>query len=214
MEETPQSSNISPKNSKLLLLFIGSITISSLVAGGAIFFLQRSIYQREKESFQKQIIELQEQLQKFCPTEAKNKENDDWNSNGKTYSNKELGFEFRYPVDWNIFTRTDGVGNFTIGFTLDDVVEGVEPINNMIGFVVSVSLYPNSTLSSETTEIVKEYSIGRHEAKKYKYKSIGPGNPECYGVQVDNFKNNQNLSLGGCNEPNFDQIVSSLSFLE
>lgn len=86
------------QNQSIWTIILPTIIITALIVGGGIWWWQKSSFEKEKETLQRQIEELENQVS----------ETSDW----KIYENEEYGYQLKYPRDWNIWEEP-----LTIGFS-------------------------------------------------------------------------------------------------
>jgi len=132
----PNELNEKPKfNAKPLLITIGIFIISVGAVGGLVYYAMNQQLQKDRESAQKTIQDLQKQIAEMkkastttsaSTTMPSATNTTDATASWKTYTNTTYGFSFKYPADWVITEEAENYGDarkYLISFNRDESLE-------------------------------------------------------------------------------------------
>lgn len=101
----------------------------------------------------------------------------------KVYENEEYGFGFKYPKEWNLYQKSNEINpfNVTIVFTYDEIKDNIEPIDNMVNAVVSIS----KEASLNNKKDIEEVYIGNNKFYQYKSENMEGGYSIGYFAKIN-----------------------------
>ena len=105
---------------KTLSIIILSILITAIIVGGAVYFIQSSRFEAERQQLQQQIQSLENQINQLLNKDD-NDIVDDPTADWQTYDN--YIFEIKYPSDFQVLTE-ETIVRFNGPKTCPDAVEG------------------------------------------------------------------------------------------
>jgi len=155
-QDQQQFNQIVKEPLNIWLVIIIAIVVTAVVVGGGVYFWQKRVIDSNNSSYQllqNQINDLQTQLTESQTEQANNQlpESSDSTDNLQTYTNSQLGFEFKYPQDWYI-SQYENLDNNIKRITVSNTNLEVSKANMPIDFKRVWIAYDNSIETNQSIE--------------------------------------------------------------
>lgn len=223
VNKVPPQQGVS-NNSRLFLVVAMSVLLTTVLAGSAVYFWQKSANEKTINNLEQKIKSLEEQISAIKNTEAvpqltpspllPQTSTIDPVANWKTYTNEKFSWEFKYPAAWKVkIASATGAPNYG-NFILD---EQTPEYGYLFEIATSVSksnespcmtfLDPKNEFKKTNVEINNINWIRYEDRSNVFFKAFNPEGNYCVRFYINPGAQNKELDI-------FGLILSTFKFID